>query len=288
MSNKKRTASTKASRKKQGWESWSSWKWLIPFIALLLYAQSLSNDFALDDDIIFTNNSLVEGGMANISAIVSNHSFEQENVSYSYRPVLVYSFAIQKSLFGYDPMMAHLVNILLYGLLCLLVFTFLRKLMPVEGKRIALLASILFLLHPIHNEVVNNVKSRDELLVMIFGLSAFLVSIQWKKAWFPLGLLLFAGLGLLSAYTKMNGAVLIAFSPLIYLFVKKKIDAKFLSISFIAVWIIVLRTPIANLGMRVSIGLAYMIVIATLAILSRPTYDFNNSTKNSLSEGSNK
>ena len=62
----------------------------------------------------------------------------------------------------------HVVNVLLYILSISVVFVFLRTWFFKNTPIVALLISLLFLAHPIHTEVVANVKSRDEILSLMF------------------------------------------------------------------------------------------------------------------------
>lgn len=77
-------------------------------------------------------------------------------------------------------------NALLYAITLMLMLYFLRKYIFPKNPDIAFLATILFALHPIHSEVVANIKSRNELLPFLFYLTTLIFSgkyIQSKK-WF--------------------------------------------------------------------------------------------------------
>jgi protein O-mannosyl-transferase len=62
----------------------------------------------------------------------------------------------------------HINNVILYALSVCCIFLFLSTFFFRENKLMALLISLLFLVHPIHTEVVANVKSRDEILSLMF------------------------------------------------------------------------------------------------------------------------
>jgi len=61
------------------------------------------------------------------------------------------------------------LQILLYGLSVAAVFVFLQRLDP-RSLIVPTLSAILFAAHPIHTEVVDNIKSADELLCLLFFL----------------------------------------------------------------------------------------------------------------------
>ena len=94
-----------------------------------------------------------------------------------YRPASVASFAIEQSLFGNNPHISHAINALLYALLCLLLYKLLIRLFEgsFETKKLetfAWVVALIFAAHPVHTEVVANIKGRDELFVGLFGLLA--------------------------------------------------------------------------------------------------------------------
>ena len=240
-----------------------NWIWLIPVLALVLYFNTLSNQFALDDDVIFTNNSLVKAGFDDVYGMLSNFSFEQENVSFSYRPVLVVSFAVQKALFGYDAESAHLVNILLYAITCLVIFFLAKRILGPERWILAFIASLIFCIHPIHSEVVNNIKSRDEILALMFGSLAIIAAIRAVDEEKPLFLLLFLPLSLLSAFSKDNGAILIAFTPVVLIFLKLTRKREAIIICLLSALVLILKLPVYHLAPRLLVGIFYVLACIT-------------------------
>ncbi len=81
---------------------------------------------------------------------------------------------------------AHFVNILLYGLTCLLLYRVLFLFFPTKKEEnqawfwsIPFVASLLFALHPIHTEVIANVKGRDEIMCLIGSLAAIYYAFKY-------------------------------------------------------------------------------------------------------------
>lgn len=68
----------------------------------------------------------------------------------------------------YGAKLRHFVNIVLYAFCCLLFFQVLSKLIFSDKKDLAFLSALLFTIHPVHSEVVANVRGRDDLLSMLF------------------------------------------------------------------------------------------------------------------------
>ncbi len=157
------------------------WFWLL--LGLLLYANTLGHDYVIDDQIAITKNSLTQKGVGAVSEIFS-HSYlygydgrEDE----SYRPLTLTTFAIEKSLFDASPGGSHLVQVLLYGLLLVVLFQWLIGIFGEKGKQMAVVSCLLFAVHPIHTEVVANVKSRDELLGALLLFTSLLYFQRWLK-----------------------------------------------------------------------------------------------------------
>lgn len=147
---------------------------LLFVFAFVLYGNSIRNKYSLDDHLVNVKNDLTQHGIKGIPAIFSNFSFSENNINHQYRPVLLTSFAIEYSIFGTHPHTSHFINVLLYALLVVIVYRFSVLAFPELSMEVRMFAILLFLIHPLHSEMVNNIKSRDEILVGIFGFSALL------------------------------------------------------------------------------------------------------------------
>lgn len=159
-------------------------KWPYLVLAVLtfaLYSNTLKHNFVLDDDVVFLQNSFVQEGVQGIDDILTHgflYGFNQRN-DQSYRPLVLIDYAIQKSLFGNSATAQHFLNILYYAILICLVFAFFKKLMPNQNHWMAFWIALLFLFHPIHTEVVANIKGRDEILHAIFALISMYYSFRF-------------------------------------------------------------------------------------------------------------
>lgn len=89
------------------------------------------------------------------------------------------TFAIEVELFGQNPHLSHFINVLLFAILCLILYVVLSKLLlkkfPANSWQlhIPFLTTLLYLAHPIHTEVVANIKGRDEIMSLLGSLLAF-------------------------------------------------------------------------------------------------------------------
>ena len=208
-------------------------------LIFVIYGNSLKNKYSLDDHIVNSNNKLTQLGIKGISEIFKNYSFSEKNFNYAYRPIVITSFAIEYQLFGTSPQVSHLISVLLYALFCILLFRFLQLLFPDISIWIKLFAVILFVVHPIHAELVDNIKSRDDLLVALFGISLliqFLKYLHDKKEFRIIIIALFLCLGYFSKQTIVLYAATI---PLIYM-IRGNQERKWFSIIGISASILIL------------------------------------------------
>src|SRR6266568_1689493 len=152
-----------------------------------VYANSLWNDFNLDDDTIIRNNSLIRS-LSNLPKIfVSNYwaNTPYEKGVLLYRPLAVASFAVDYALWGNHPLGFHLTNLLINGANAALLLVLLARLfgaMPGRTGPLALaFCALLYAFHPVHTEAVNMVVGRTELLAAMFGLLTFICHLNdWK------------------------------------------------------------------------------------------------------------
>lgn len=163
---------------------------LILLLSFLIYGQSLHYGYVLDDTIVVDENKFVAKGVNGIWDILSKETFtgyfgEQKNLvaGARYRPLSLVSFAIEHSIFGKKPGISHFINILLYALCGLFFYRLIINLKIIADKNagiyLALIASLLFIAHPIHSEAVANIKGRDEIMCLLFSLIALFQFIQY-------------------------------------------------------------------------------------------------------------
>ncbi|MDC1222104.1 tetratricopeptide repeat protein [Salibacteraceae bacterium] len=163
-----------------------SWHYMIVFaVSAAMYVNTLGHGYVLDDKAIITQNKFTQQGFSGIADHFT-HSYwfgiNGKNAG-NYRPISGASFSIEHALFGDNPMIGHLLNILFFGLLCVVLLKWLRE-MQLMPDHWLYLGMLVFAVHPIHTEVVANIKSRDEIYCFLFfALSAwkFWQGIQSKK-----------------------------------------------------------------------------------------------------------
>ena len=149
---------------------WISTWWFWCGLSFLLYVNTLKHEYTIDDLIVVTSNKLTQQGVSAIPDIFS-HSYmfgyngrEDE----SYRPLTLTTFALEKSMFDANSSASHFIQVLLYALTILVLFRYLVRLLGEDRLTLVALITLLFAVHPLHTEVVANVKSRDELMCALF------------------------------------------------------------------------------------------------------------------------
>lgn len=139
---------------------------------ILLYSNTFRHGFVLDDDAVISANSLVQKGFSGIPEVLSTpHWFGFNGHNDGYRPVSLVLFCMEWALFPGQPAVGHVMNTFWYGLATIMLLFTLRKWMRNLPVWIPLLITIIFASHPVHTEVVANIKSRDEILSFLFSIS---------------------------------------------------------------------------------------------------------------------
>lgn len=221
-------------------------------LSFFIYSNSLQNGYVLDDSLFITGNSFTLNGLDGIKdiwthdAFVGAHGRAFDLEGGRYRPLAITLFAIEYEFFGLKPFYGHLVNVILYALTAVLLYLFLLRLLNPVNAWIPLFASVLFSVHPIHTEVVANIKSRDEILALLFLLPAFYSLLSNNnKFLFAGGLFYF-----LSLLSKENVITALAILPVMLYFFRerewKKIIFKTLPFFIAAVCYLALRTKFAG------------------------------------------
>ncbi|MFM9056276.1 MAG: hypothetical protein ACKOQY_06255, partial [Bacteroidota bacterium] len=147
---------------------------LFAVLILVMYGASVRYGFTLDDELFIGNNPVVKQSLGGIPEAFSQGSmthFKGSNFQI-YRPTVISSFCLQYGLFRLNPAGYHFVNVLLYFLLSIVMLRVLKRLLPKLHPAWPVLIVLLYIVHPIHTEVVASIKSQDELLAALFNLSA--------------------------------------------------------------------------------------------------------------------
>lgn len=198
---------------------------LVAVLISVVYGNTLLNGYSVDDELIVKGNAQAEQGLSGVPEILTTNYFTRGEKKGSYRGLPRATFALEYEVFGADPTWSHAINVFFFFLTCWLVLLFLIRLFP-DGKKLAVLSALLlFIVHPIHTEVVASLKNRDELMQLMFSLSAciFLIDYTRKGNLFRLfGSMIMFMAALMSKETAIQ---FLAIFPLVYYYAGK-VDVK--------------------------------------------------------------
>lgn len=208
----------------------------ILLFAIVLYFITFNYGYILDDKIFLSENNYVNQGFAGIWNLFAEESMagyfgEQKDLitGARYRPLSLVSFAIENQFLGLKPGFSHIVNALLYGITGMLIFYVCALFWPAESGRpwymkIGFWAAILFIAHPVHTEVVANIKGRDEILALLF---AVLTLIKGFKAKSSMDYILTGFFFYLALLSKENAITYLAVIPAsLFIFRKNRISGQ--------------------------------------------------------------
>ncbi|HEY3177067.1 MAG TPA: tetratricopeptide repeat protein [Candidatus Polarisedimenticolia bacterium] len=173
--------------------------------ALLVSAGTLGNGLVFDDHLLMGGNAPVIRGEQPLSSAFTYRYWgvaDEASPNELYRPVAIASLALNARVLGDGPVSLHAVNILLHSLNALMVYLLIRKLF--DRPILALIAALIFAVHPIATEAVAAVAGRADLLATFFLLAASLlglVACRRRGKWIlagGLGLALVTFMGALS------------------------------------------------------------------------------------------
>lgn len=179
---------------------------LIFMFTCLLYANTLQNGFVLgDENVVLQEENTIETP-TRLELIFNSYSAQTDQIIQNINgPITSFSYRLDHALWNQNPFGYHLTNVLLFGILCLVLFLFLERLRWLHPK-LNLLLVLLFAAHPIHTETVAHVSYRPEILCFIFFAFAlyFFDFYLDSKRWFYLILsLVFSGLSYVSKDTSL-------------------------------------------------------------------------------------
>lgn len=201
---------------------------LIFAFAFLLYANTLFHGFVLDDSIVILDNMFTKQGAGGIPGILSKDTFfgyfkvegkAELVMGGRYRPLTLVLFALVYQLAGQSSFVFHLLTVLLFAVTCVVLYrTLLLLFRPRFGddyaSLLAWISTLLFTAHPIHVEVVANIKGCDEIATLLGSLGALYFSLKYfdsrRIAWAIAAALSF----FMASLSKENAVTFLAVVPL--------------------------------------------------------------------------
>ncbi|NTW32514.1 MAG: DUF1736 domain-containing protein, partial [Bacteroidetes bacterium] len=196
---------------------------------------------------LITENQYTKEGISGFGKILSTDSFvgffgKQKNLLAGgrYRPLPQLMYATEYSLFGLSPFAEHLITLLCYVFACLLVFKVLTMFFPPGNKpwyfTISFIAAALFAAHPLHTEVVANIKGRDEILSLLGSFGALYFVLKYINNSRSLNLVWASLVFFLGLMSKENAITFLAVIPLsVYFFTKSPLKKVLISLGCLVI-----------------------------------------------------
>ncbi len=186
---------------------------IIAMVAFLLYSNTIGFGYVLDDTAAIVENQFVKKGLAGIPDLLKTDFWYFSNLKLGYyRPLSLITFAIEYEVFNNNPQVSHFINVSLFAFTGYLLFILLSKVFRTSHFLFSFAICLLFVAHPVHTEVVANIKSRDEILSFLNVVLTIWFALKYfdlKKIKYLLLSLLFFYLALLSKETALAGGLLV-------------------------------------------------------------------------------
>ncbi|MFH1321420.1 MAG: tetratricopeptide repeat protein [Bacteroidota bacterium] len=151
---------------------------LLAFTFIVFYPSLNCELTNWDDQKLIANNHLVRSlSLSSLKELFSDIYW------YNYQPLTILSFAIEYHFFRINPKVIHLTNLLLHLLNVLLVFKFISLISnnSRSPSSVALIAAILFAIHPMRVESVTWATERKDVLYTFFYLLSLIQYVKYIK-----------------------------------------------------------------------------------------------------------
>lgn len=152
---------------------------LIIILGFSVYANSLNSRFVWDDEDLVRNNVYIKNWSYIPNIFKEDIEAGAGKRSSLYHPLQIFTYLLDRFLWGSNVTGYHLANILLHILVGLAIFLLIAIIFS-DGL-LAFFTSILFIVHPVHTEVVNYISSRSDPLFTLFILSGLILYIRYLE-----------------------------------------------------------------------------------------------------------
>lgn len=172
---------------------------LILIFTFLLFSKSLHYEFlSWDDDKQITDNTLIKK--------IDKNTFQELYKFDKHTSLTLLTYALNYNISQQDPFSYRLINLLLHLINIILVFALIQTIL--KNKKIALIAALLFALHPMRVESVVWISERKDLLFTLLSLSSLLLYIEYLKNNKPVIFILSFLIGYLASLAKIQAIAL--------------------------------------------------------------------------------
>lgn len=190
---------------------------LIIIAGFIIYSNSFHNQFVFDDMQLVVNNSIIRS-LGNIPGAF-NHDlnyFTDEKEGKFYRPIQTLTYMIDYRFSGLNSLGYHITNTILHILVCILLFYVISII--TADSLLSFLATLLYLVHPVHAEAVTYISGRADSLCSIFLLLMLIFQFKYWNAKNKFGRLIYYLVIMASFALALLSKELAAMFPLLLMF----------------------------------------------------------------------
>ena len=212
---------------------------LLIVLGLFVYSNSLSVKFIWDDAYLIEHNSYIKS-LSGMPHIFQEDIGADSGIRYNaYRPLQMITYMLDYAFWKLNVFGYHLTNIMLHILAAVVLYWLLY--IVSENTLLPFLTAILFIIHPVHTEVVTYLSGRSDSLSALFILLCIVCYIKGEDTKRLIWRFFMISSYILALLARENSIIL----PLLILLYqhayKKKIEAKkilpILSVSFIYIFL---------------------------------------------------
>lgn len=151
---------------------------VIVILSFIVFGNGISGRFVADDHHIVEERADLKS-LSNIADYFTQPAYPGQPWIGIYRPFTLLSYALN-FVVSNQPAGFHILNIILHALNVFLIFLIAKM---IVSKRVAVVSALLFLVLPIHVEIVTSIVGRSELLSVFFMLLSLLLFFKNKHFW---------------------------------------------------------------------------------------------------------
>ena len=144
---------------------------LITVLGFAVYGNAINGAFLWDDQLLIKDNQYIRDYSYLGQIFSSDTEAGAGEQSGFWRPIQIFTYTIEYSLWQLNASGYHLTNIILHILVALSVFWLVNILF--DNQRLALFTGLLFVAHPIHTGAVAYISGRADSLAALFMLLCF-------------------------------------------------------------------------------------------------------------------
>lgn len=181
-------------------------------LGFIVYCNSLNGKFLWDDYYLIENNIYIRNWSYIKNIFAENIEPAYRGRFFFYRPLQMFTYAIDHSLWKFNVKGYHLTSITLHILVSLSIYWLI--LLIFNDRALSLITSLFFVAHPIHTEAVTYISGRADSLIALWLLLSFVFYIKNLDTSSRTGYIIMSLSYALALLSRENGLIL----PVLILF----------------------------------------------------------------------